>query len=430
MRILVIGSGGREHAIVWKLCQSSAVTDVLVTPGNGGTHQKKVRTFAIAAHDIPALVALAVEEKVDLVVPGPELPLTLGIADALAKENIACFGPDEYCAQLEGSKAFAKDIMLEAKVPTAHSERFNDYDAACKYVQEKGAPIVIKADGLAAGKGVVVAQTLDEAYAALREIMCDKVHGEAGNLVVIEDHLVGEEASFLCFCDGEHAVALPSAQDHKPIFNGDTGPNTGGMGAYSPAPVLPDSAVKSTLELVILPILRVLAAKGHPYKGVLYAGLMITAVGPKVIEYNVRFGDPECQPLLMRLLTPLDTILKACVDGTLHEISFTYTPEAALGVVLAAEGYPGKYDKGMLIEGIDVANALPGVRVFHSGTIEKDGKIYAQGGRVLCVTALGADLKAAQHNAYVALGKIKMPQGQYRSDIGSKGIERLKNIQK
>ncbi len=426
MRILVVGSGGREHALVWKLCQSDTVTEVLITPGNGGTNVPNVRTFSIGVDNIPALVQLALDEQVDMVVPGPELPLTLGITDAMQAAGLACFGPDAYCAQLEGSKAFAKDVMQEGGVPTAASERFTDYEAACAYVRSKGAPIVIKADGLAAGKGVVVAQTEHEALGALQDMMCHKIHGEAGALVVIEEFLQGEEASFLCFCDGTHAVALPSAQDHKAAYDGDQGPNTGGMGAYSPAPVLTEDKTAHTIELVIAPILRVLAKRGHPFKGVLYAGLMITADGPKVIEYNVRFGDPECQPLLMRLLTPLDEVFQACVDGALANIAFKYTPDAALGIVLASKGYPGAYEKGMVINGINDADAMDNVKVFHSGTILKDGKIVATGGRVLCVTALGADLAAAQTLAYAALEKISMDNAQYRTDIGLKGIRRLK----
>ena len=426
MRILVIGSGGREHALVWKLRQSPAVSDILVTPGNGGMAAEGVRVAAVAVDDIPGLVRLARDERIDLVVPGPELPLTLGVVDALREAGIASFGPDAYCARLEGSKAFAKEIMLQAGVPTAHSAVFTDYAAAREHILTVGAPLVVKADGLAAGKGVVVAQTEEEALEALDAIMRDQVYGAAGSTVVLEEFLEGEEASFLCFCDGERAVPLPSAQDHKAAFDGDTGPNTGGMGAYSPAPILPDDARERMADVVIRPLLRVLAAAGHPFKGVLYAGLMLTADGPKVLEYNTRFGDPECQPLLMRLTADLADIMLACVEGRLSPEQVTCTAQTALGVVLAAQGYPGDYPKGMEIRGISNADAMPGVKVFHSGTRLDNGRILSSGGRVLCVTALGDHLEDAQRKAYAALARIHMDKNQFRTDIGFKGIIRLK----
>lgn len=426
MRIFVIGSGGREHALVWKLRQSPQVDRIFVAPGNGGTAQEaKTENVAIGAGDIPALVAFAREKAVDLVVPGPELPLTEGIVDAMREAGIPCFGPDRYCARLEGSKSFAKDVMRRGGVPTAASEVFTDYAAARAYVARVGGPLVVKADGLAAGKGVVVAATTEEALAAVDDIMRDRAHGAAGDKVVIEEFLEGEEASFLCFCDGEHAVPLPSAQDHKAAWDGDKGPNTGGMGAYSPAPVLPDAQAASIMETVILPVLRVLAADGHPFRGVLYAGLMMTSSGPKVLEYNTRFGDPECQPLLMRLESDLVDIMRACVNGTLDQTPVRYDSRTALGVVLAARGYPGSYPKGMEIAGIPAADALPGVKVFHSGTRVEDGRTLASGGRVLCVTALGNDLADAQRAAYAALERITMPDSQCRTDIGAKGIRRL-----
>ncbi len=427
MRILIIGSGGREHALAWKLNKSTSVTAIFVAPGNGGTHFDKVTNCPIAVDDVPGLVRLARELSVDLVVPGPELPLTLGIVDAMQTVGIPCFGPDKYCAQLEGSKAFAKAMMARGNVPTARGAHFSNHAAACTYVRDHGTPLVIKADGLAGGKGVVLAHTQDEAIEALDSIMRDKVYGDAGSTVVIEELLVGEEISFLCFCDGENSVALPSSQDHKPIFDDDYGPNTGGMGAYTPAPLLPDTQVQHIMDLVIHPILDVFSNTGHPFKGMLYAGLMMTASGPKVLEYNTRFGDPECQPLLMRLETPLEEIMLACVEGTLHKVPFKYTQESALGVVLAAEGYPGDPEKGMKISGIEDADAMPGVKVFHSGTeLRKDGSVISKGGRVLCVTALGADLEQAQQRAYTALEKIHMERGHFRKDIGNKGIARLK----
>ncbi len=428
MRILVIGSGGREHALAWKLSQSPNVEEVFVAPGNGGIEADNFKTAPIAVDDIAGLVDFASSHNIDIAVPGPELCLTLGIVDAMQDAGIMCFGPGKFCARLEGSKTFAKAIMAQANVPTARGAHFSNYDAACNYVRTEGVPLVIKADGLAAGKGVVVAQTEEEAIAALNSMMCDKVFGEAGCTVLIEECLIGEEVSLLCFCDGKHAVALPSAQDHKPIFDNDTGPNTGGMGAYSPAPILQDNQIQSIVDATITPILQVLAGSGHMFKGVLYAGLMMTADGPKVLEYNTRFGDPECQPLLMRLQTPLDTIMDACIRGVLNEVEIKYSEQSALGVVLAAEGYPNKPASGMVIDGIGEADAMKGVKVFHSGTIMKDGQILASGGRVLCVTALGDSLEIAQKNAYAALAKIKMAQSQYRTDIGNKGIKRLNDI--
>ncbi len=425
MRILVVGSGGREHALVWKLSQSPTVKEIYIAPGNGGTALEKVKHVPISVEEISSLVRFAQEKKIQLVVPGPELPLTLGIVDAMNAAGIPCFGPDKYCAQLEGSKSFAKGIMAKGKVPCAAGAHFSNYAAAVAYVKEQGAPLVVKADGLAAGKGVVVAKTEEEAIAALDSIMVEKQHGAAGAAVVIEECLVGEEVSFLCFCDGKHAVALPSAQDHKAVFDGDKGPNTGGMGAYSPAPILQANRYQEMLEVAILPILEVFGSSKHPFKGILYAGLMMTADGPKVLEYNTRFGDPECQPLLMRLKTPLDTIMTACIKGNLDSLRIEYSNDVAVGVVLAAEGYPDKYAKGMEITGIEEAEKDSNVKVFHSGTTFEHGKVLSSGGRVLCVTALGHDLKAAQERAYAAMDKIQMEKGQYRKDIALKGIKRL-----
>ncbi len=426
MRILIVGSGGREHALAWKLQQSPNVKEIYVAPGNGGIEADGFKTVPIAVDDLSNLVAFARKNEIDLVVPGPELSLIMGIVDAMHDAEIPCFGPDKYCARLEGSKSFAKAIMAQGNVPRASGAHFNNYSAACNYVQNEKMPIVIKADGLAAGKGVVVAQTVTEALDALKSIMKEKIYGDAGNTVVIEDFLVGEEVSLLCFCDGKHAVALPSAQDHKPIFDDDKGPNTGGMGAYSPAPILPESKIQAMIDSTILPILRTLGASGHMFKGVLYAGLMMTSDGPKVLEYNTRFGDPECQPLLMRLQTPLDVIMDACIKGTLNNLKIEYSDKPALGVVLAAKGYPESPERGMEIMGIDAANEMQDVKVFHSGTSIEDGKIVADGGRVLCVTALGDSLEGAQKNAYAALEKIQMDKKHFRTDIGKKGINHLK----
>ncbi len=425
MRILVVGSGGREHALVWKLAQSPLVSEIIVAPGNGGMELEGVRCVPVKADDMAGLSHLARQEKVDLVVPGPELPLTEGIVDAMEILGIPCFGPDRYCAQMEGSKLFAKQVMEKSGVPTAACAAYNDAGAAKDFVRAKGAPLVIKADGLAAGKGVVVARTVEEALDAVDAIMCRREFGEAGRQVLIEECLEGEEVSLLALCDGTHCVPLSSAQDHKAAYDGDTGPNTGGMGAYSPAPILPDSGLEAMCDVVIRPVLEQLAREGHPFTGVLYAGLMMTARGPKVLEYNVRFGDPECQPLLSRLESDLVTIILACIRGELTPDLVRFRPESAVGVVMAAEGYPGKYDKGMPITGIDAAEALGSVKVFHSGTRLADGILQASGGRILCVTALGQGLVEARSRAYEAVARITMPGSRFRSDIGVKGIERL-----
>jgi len=430
VRILVIGAGGREHALVWKFRKNPENT-VFAAPGNGGT-AACAQNVHIAANAITELVDFARREKIGLVVPGPELPLTLGVTDAMNRAGIPCFGPDAYCAQLEGSKSFAKAIMAEAGVPTAACATFTELEAAKDYVRKQGAPLVIKADGLAAGKGVVVAQSIGEALTALDEMMEQKIHGAAANTVLIEECLVGEEVSFLCLCDGKDVLPLPSAQDHKAVFDGDLGPNTGGMGAYSPAPLLPDQQLERMADLVVRPVVQTMAKRGHPFVGILYAGLMMTVDGPKVLEYNVRFGDPECQPLLLRLKSDLAKLMLACIEGRVAREELIYTRDSALGVVLCARGYPGAYHKGMEISGLeefkeDTAGKDAGVVVFHSGTVGQEGKIFSSGGRVLCVTALGNSLAAAQHNAYAALQKIRMPDGFCRQDIGAKGIKFLQH---
>ncbi|BAV92315.1 phosphoribosylamine--glycine ligase [Candidatus Desulfovibrio trichonymphae] len=425
MRILVIGSGGREHALVWKLGQSPQTEKIFAAPGNGGTKGEGAVNTAVAANDIDGLVALARREKIDLVVPGPELPLTLGIVDRLREAGTACFGPDAYCARIEGSKAFAKQIMKKAGVPTAKSVVFSDVEAAKKYVVKFGAPLVIKADGLAAGKAVVVAKDSQHALQAVDDIMFARVFGAAGDRVIIEECLWGEEVSLLCFCDGESAVPLPSAQDHKAAFDNDQGPNTGGMGAYSPAPVLPDDGLDKMADLAVRPVLKALAEDGHPFVGVLYAGLMITADGPRVLEYNARFGDPECQPLLARLNGDLVQIMMDCINGRLDPASIAYTGQTALSVVLAARGYPRACAKGLLIKGIAEAEGICGVKVFHSATVEKDRALISSGGRVLCITVLGDGLPDARKKAYEALDKIRVPNSFYRKDIGEKGMRHL-----
>jgi len=423
VRILIVGSGGREHALAWKLRQSPLVKDIFIAPGNGGTALEGTNV-AISDGDLPALVRFALDEKIDLVVPGPELPLVLGIKDAMVAAGVPCFGPDAYGAQLEGSKAFAKEVMRAAGVPTAAFGVFDDADAARAYIRKNGAPVVVKADGLAAGKGVVVARSVDEALEAVDDMMVKRAFGDAGARVVVESALAGEEASFLCLCDGETVIPLPSAQDHKAVFDNDEGPNTGGMGAYSPAPVLPESRYEEMIDLVIRPVLRELIKRGHPFTGVLYAGLMMTADGPMVLEFNTRFGDPECQPLLMRLDGDLAAIMVAGAQGRLHETALPLKRETALGVVLAAKGYPGAYAKGMTISGIEDAEALGQVKVFQAGTELRDGVAVSRGGRVLCVTALGDTLADAQTLAYKAVSKVRMDNAHYRSDIGAKGLKR------
>lgn len=423
MRILIVGSGGREHALAWKLRQSPLVKDIFIAPGNGGTALEGANV-PISDGDLPALVRFALDEKIDLVVPGPELPLVLGIKDAMAAAGVPCFGPDAYGAQLEGSKAFAKEIMRAAGVPTADFGVFDDADAARAYIRANGAPVVVKADGLAAGKGVVVARTVDEALEAVDDMMVRRAFGDAGTRVVVESALAGEEASFLCLCDGETVIPLPSAQDHKAVFDNDQGPNTGGMGAYSPAPVLPESRYEEMIDLVIRPVLRELIKRGHPFTGVLYAGLMMTGDGPMVLEFNTRFGDPECQPLLMRLDGDLAAIMVAGAQSRLHETTLPLKRETALGVVMAARGYPGDYARGMSISGIEDAEALGPVKVFQAGTERRDGVTVSRGGRVLCVTALGDTLADAQALAYRAVAKVRMDNAHYRSDIGAKGLKR------
>ncbi len=425
MRILIVGSGGREHALAWKIRQNPKVTAVHVAPGNGGT-ATVCTNVAIRDDDIPALMAHIRAHKIDFVIPGPELPLVLGLVDACKAEGIACFGPGKYAAQLEGSKAFSKTVMRESGVPTADFGIFTDIAKAEAYVRERGAPIVVKADGLAAGKGVVVAKSVGEAIAALHDMMVKKVFGKAGETVVIEEALAGEEASFLCLCDGETVIPLPSAQDHKAVFDGDKGPNTGGMGAYSPAPILPESRYAEVTDLAIRPILRTLAERGHPFSGILYAGLMMAADGPKVLEYNVRFGDPECQPLLMRLQGDLLAVMQACAAGKLDTVKLTYTPKSALCVVMAAKGYPGGYATGMEISNLEAAEALaPGdIKVFQAGT-RRDGDVTrSSGGRVLGVTALGNSLADAQALAYKAVAAVRMENSHFRTDIGQKALNK------
>jgi phosphoribosylamine--glycine ligase len=420
MNILLLGSGGREHALAWKLAASPLAGRLYCAPGNAGIAQEaEIADLDLADHG--AVTAFCRANKIDLVVVGPEGPLCAGIVDDLEAAGIKAFGPRKAAARLEGSKGFTKDLCKANDIPTAAYERFSAATAAKAYVRKQGAPIVIKADGLAAGKGVVVAMTLQEADAALDMIFGGGV-GDAGAEVVVEEFLTGEEVSFFALCDGENAVPLAAAQDHKRAFDGDKGPNTGGMGAYSPAPMLTPELSARVMDEIIHPTLRAMKAMGAPYKGVLFAGLMLTADGPKLIEYNVRFGDPECQVLMLRLMSDLIPALLASRDGVLKNFDLRWYPDVALTVVMAAKGYPGSYAKGTVIEGLDEAAAIDGVEIFHAGTKEDGGKILANGGRVLNVSALGRTVAEAQQRAYAAVDKIKWPEGFCRRDIGKSAV--------
>lgn len=423
MKILLVGSGGREHSLAWKISQSARPVTLFIAPGNGGTASLG-QNIAIQDKDIAGLVAFAKKESVDLVVAGPELPLVLGLKDALAQVSIPCFGPDAFAAQLEGSKVFSKNVMNAAGVPTANFQVFEHYQKALDYVLTQPLPVVIKADGLAAGKGVIVATTLAEAQNALHEIMVERIFGAAGDQVIIEEALVGEEASFLAFCDGQNIVAMPSLQDHKRVGDNDTGPNTGGMGAYSPAPIVGPNQYETMANLCIRPILKHMADQGHPFVGILYAGIMMTKNGPMILEYNVRFGDPECQPLMVLLETDLVEIMQACVQGRLNKIKVQFSSQTSCCVVMASQGYPGSYPKGMTITGIEEAEKLEAVAVFQAGTAKENDQIISTGGRVLGVTATGNNLEEARNRAYAAVKLIHFDQSFYRSDIAVKGLRR------
>jgi phosphoribosylamine--glycine ligase len=421
MKVLVIGSGGREHALCWAIAKSPKCDELYCAPGNAGIDQVAV-TVSIAADDLDGIMDFVRDNGVDFVVVGPEGPLVAGLVDRLEEAGVKAFGPSARAAELEGSKGLTKDLCAKYSIPTADYARFDEPEAAKEYIRVKGAPIVVKADGLAAGKGVILCRNENEAYAAIDHIMTEAAFGEAGSEVVIEEMLVGEEASFFALVDGKTALPMVTAQDHKTAFDGDEGPNTGGMGAYTPAPVITDAMVERIMDEIIAPTIRGAAADGRPYKGVLYAGLMITEKGPELIEYNVRFGDPECQPMMMRLKSDALEMLLACAEGRLEEITLEWREETALSVVMAGEGYPGAYGKGSEIKGLDAAGRLKDVVVFHAGTAEEDGKIVAAGGRVLNVTALGKSVKAAQKKAYQAVDLIDWPEGFCRRDIGWRAI--------
>jgi phosphoribosylamine---glycine ligase len=424
MNILLLGSGGREHALAWKIAASPLVTRLICAPGNAGI-ARECELVALDAADHAAVIAFCKAQAIDLVVVGPEAPLCAGIVDDLAAAGVKAFGPSRVAAQLEGSKGFTKDLCKANNIPTAAYARFTAAVPAKTYVRAQGAPIVVKADGLAAGKGVVVATSVAEAEAAI-DMMFGGGLGAAGAEVVVEEFLDGEEASFFALCDGETAIPLASAQDHKRAFDGDAGPNTGGMGAYSPAPVMTPDMSQRALDEIVLPTVRAMKAMGAPYKGVLYAGLMITAQGPKLIEYNVRFGDPECQVLMLRLMSDLVPALLASCDGMLSSFDLRWFPDAALTVVMAAKGYPGDTVKGSVIEGLDAAATVEGVEIFHAGTKAEGGRILANGGRVLDICALGKTVGEAQARAYRAVDQIKWPDGFCRRDIGFRAVEREK----
>jgi len=425
MNVLIIGSGGREHALAWKAAQSQLADKVYVAPGNAGTaHETGVENIAIGAEDIKALKAFAQSNDIGLTIVGPEAPLVAGIVDSFRAAGLKIFGPSQAAAQLEGSKAFTKDFLARHQIPTAAYGQFTEVQPAIDYVRQQGAPIVVKADGLAAGKGVILAQTEAEAIAAIEDMLSGNAFGDAGARVVVEEFLQGEEASFICMVDGEHVLPMASSQDHKARDEGDQGPNTGGMGAYSPAPVVTAEMHDHIMEHVIYPTVKGMAAEGNTFTGFLYAGLMINADGvPKVLEYNVRFGDPETQPIMMRLQSDLVALCLACIDARLDKCDAQWDSRTALGVVLAAGGYPGSYNKGDVITGLEGLDS-DSCKVFHAGTAESNGQIVTQGGRVLCATALGDNVADAQQRAYQLVDKIHWNDMYFRKDIGFKAIGR------
>ena len=425
MNILVIGGGGREHTLAWKLAQSPSATKLYAIPGNPGMAAVAECVSGISIEDNEAVVAFAEEHAIDLAVIGPEVPLTNGIVDAFEAAGILAFGPRKAAAELEGSKAFSKGLMKKYGIPTAKYEVFTDAEAAKDYVRQEGAPIVIKADGLAAGKGVIVAETCDEALAAVADIMEDQEFGAAGNRVVIEEFMEGEEASLLCFTDGETIVPMISSQDHKRAYDGDKGPNTGGMGTYAPAPVMTPAMIEATKEKILKPVIAAMKQEGRTYQGCLYAGLMITKDGPKVVEFNARFGDPETQVVLPLLKSDLVDIMVACAkgDGSLKDLDIAWSDGAAVCVVLASGGYPKSYQKGYEITGLDKAEAL-GCHVFHAGTAERDGSVVTVGGRVLGVVAEAADVRAAVDKAYQGVNVIDFKDKMFRHDIAHRALER------
>ncbi|MEQ5836046.1 phosphoribosylamine--glycine ligase [Marinobacter sp. NFXS9] len=425
MNILIIGSGGREHALAWKAAQSPSADKVFVAPGNAGTaREPNLENVDIDVMELDKLADFAEANNVGLTIVGPEAPLVAGVVDLFRKRGLRVFGPDKGAAQLEGSKAFTKDFLDRHQIPTAAYANFTDMDEALDYVREQGAPIVVKADGLAAGKGVIVAMTLEEAEDAIRDMLAGNAFGDAGSRVVIEEFLDGEEASFIVMVDGQHVLPMATSQDHKRVGDGDTGPNTGGMGAYSPAPVVTDAVYQRIMDEVITPTVEGMAKEGHPYTGFLYAGLMIDTNGaPKVIEFNCRFGDPETQPIMLRMQSDLAELCSAAVDGKLDQCESNWDPRASVGIVLAAGGYPGSYEKGKAISGLPESE-IEGEKVFHAGTKLDGDTVVTSGGRVLCATALGDSVTEAQKRAYELASRIHWDGAFYRKDIAYRAIAR------
>ena len=421
MKVLVVGSGGREHALVWKIAQSPNVSKVYCAPGNAGISDQAT-LVPIQANDLNRLLEFALKEKIDLTVVGPEDPLTRGIVDLFESKGLLIFGSNKKAAEIEGSKAFAKEMMKKYHIPTASYEIFGSRNEAVKYIRKQGAPIVVKADGLAAGKGVIVCKTVEEAIHSVDQIMVEKIFGNAGNRVVVEEYLVGEEASYIAFTDGKTILPMASSQDHKPVLAGDQGPNTGGMGVYSPAPVVTDEVHEKIIEKILRPVIYGMGEESRPYKGVLYAGLMIHEGHPKVLEFNARFGDPETQPVLMRMKGDIVPILEACMKGNLSRHKIEWDNRASVCVVMTSKGYPGDHEKGKIIEGLKEVSRMERVFVFHAGTTLIDGQIMTNGGRVLGVAGLGEDIPRAIERTYQAVKKISWDGVHYRTDIGQKAL--------
>ncbi len=422
MKVLVIGGGGREHTLVWKVAQSPKVKKIYCAPGNAGIAEY-AECISIKADDIEQLASFAHHKNIDLTIVGPEIPLTLGIVDEFESKGLRICGPDKSASLIEGSKIFSKDLLKKYNIPTAAYATFNSSNNAMSYLKEKGTPAVIKADGLAAGKGVIPAQSLDKAEEAIDNILTKKIFGAAGDRIIIEEFLTGEEASFIVFTDGNTIIPMPTSQDHKPIYDNDQGPNTGGMGAYSPAPVITEKLQQKIMDEIMYPVIRGMAAEGRKYRGILYAGLMINQGEVNVLEFNARFGDPETQPILMRMKTDLIPVLEAIVDERLDQVSIQWDEKPAICVVMASKGYPGNYQKGIEITGLDEVQAMHNVQVFHAGTALKDNHVVTSGGRVLGVTALGNNIEEAINLAYQATSQIQWEGAYYRKDIGKKALK-------
>ena len=427
MKVLVVGGGGREHALVWKIAQSPKVSKIYCAPGNAGISDLATLT-PLKANDLNGLVEFSLKEGIDLTVVGPEEPLTKGIVDLFTSKGLSIFGPSQKAAEIEGSKAFAKEMMKKYRIPTASFEVFDNRKEAAGYIRKQGTPMVVKADGLAAGKGVIICKTKEEAIRSVDQIMVEKMFGEAGNRVVIEECLIGEEASYIAFTDGKTILPMASSQDHKAIFDGDQGPNTGGMGAYSPAPVVTNQVHERIMEEILRPLIQGMAEEGRSYKGALYAGVMINEGHPKVLEFNARFGDPETQPVLMRMRGDIIPIIEACIKGDLSKCQIEWDNRASVCAVMASKGYPGDYEKGKAIKGLKEVSQMEDIFVFHAGTAFQDGQVVTSGGRVLGVTGLGNDIPSAIERTYQAVKKISWDGVHYRTDIGKKALRRAQVV--